>query len=151
VHTRAVLLHIPQRDELIPRLVRTLRPGGILLLEEPDLTEALAADEDVFRPSLAAMYRPLFDAGIDVYWPSTLPGRLEAAKLVDVNVLPEPMTFSGASPLAEFWRITYRQLLESQPYTEAERAVIEEGAAAIGRPGGLYACWDLFTVWGRRP
>jgi trans-aconitate methyltransferase len=151
VHTRAVLVHIPQRDELIPRLVRSLRPGGILLLEEPDLTEALAADEAVFRPSLAAMYRPLFDAGLDVFWPATMADRLEAAGLVGVNTLRELMTFTGGSPMAEFWRITYRQLLESQPYTEAERAVMEEGASAIGRPGGLYASWDLVTAWGRRP
>ncbi len=151
VHTRAVLVHIPQRDELIPRLVRTLRPGGVLLLEEPDLTETLSADEDVFRPALAAMYRPLFEAGLDVYWPSTMAGRLEAAGLMGINTLRELMTFTGGSPMAEFWRITFRQLLESQPYTEAERAVIEEGAAAIGRPGGHYASWELITVWGHRP
>ena len=151
VHTRAVLVHIPQRDELIPRLVGALRPGGVLLLEEPDLTETLAADEEVFRPALAAMYRPLFEAGLDVYWPSTMAGRLEAAGLVGVTTLRELMTFTGGSPMAEFWRITFRQLLESQPYTEAERAVIEQGAAAIGQPGGHYASWDMITVWGRRP
>lgn len=151
VHTRAVLVHIPQRDELIPRLVRTLRPGGVLLLEEPDLRETLTADEDVFQAAQVAMYRPLFEVGLDVYWPSTMAGRLEAAGLVGVNTLRELQTFTGASPLAEFWRITYRQLLESQPYTDAERAVMEAGAAAIGRPGGMYASWELITVWGRRP
>jgi len=151
VHTRAVLVHIPQRDELIPRLVRTLRPGGVLLLEEPDLSEALSADEDVFRPALAAMYRPLFEAGLDVFWPATMAGRLEAAGLVGVTTLREPMTFTGGSPLAEFWRITFRQLLESQPYTDAERAVIEDGAAAIGRSSGHYLSWEMVTAWGRRP
>ncbi len=151
VHTRAVLVHIPQRDELIPRLVAALRPGGVLLLEEPDLSETLTADEDVFAPALAAMYRPLFEAGLDVFWPATMTGRLEAAGLVGVNTLRELMTFTGGSPLAEFWRITFRQLLESQPYTDAERAVIEAGAAAIGRPGGHYASWEMVTVWGRRP
>jgi hypothetical protein len=97
------------------------------------------------------MYRPLFDAGLDVFWPATMGDRLEAAGLVGVNTLRELMTFTGGSPMAEFWRITYRQLIESQPYTEAERAVMEEGASAIGRPGGLYASWDLVTAWGRRP
>jgi SAM-dependent methyltransferase len=151
VHTRAVLVHIPQRDELIPKLARTLRPGGVLLLEEPDLTNTLRADEDVFQAAQVAMYRPMIDAGVDIFWPSTMAGRLEAAGLVGVNAVSELQTFAGGSPLAEFWRITYRQLLGSQPYTEDERALIEQGAEAIGRPGGSYACWELVAAWGRRP
>jgi SAM-dependent methyltransferase len=151
IHTRLVLVHIPQRDEVIPKLVRSLRPGGVLLLEECDLRDAMAADDDVFRPSLEAMYRPLIDAGIAIFWAPTMAARLEAAGLVDVNELREPLMFTGGSPLADFWRITYRQFLETQPYTDAERALMEEGAAAIARPGGPFMSWEWITVWGRRP
>jgi hypothetical protein len=151
VHTRLVLVHIPQRDEVIPRLSRALRPGGILLLEEPDLIMAMTAVEDTFRPSYVVMLQPLIAAGMDPSWASTMPGRLEAAGLVGTTTLQEPMTFTGGSPLAEFWRITYRQLSETKPFSEAERALLQEGAAAIARPGGSYASWDLITAWGRRP
>lgn len=151
IHTRLVLVHIPQRNELIPKFVRSLRPGGVLLLEECDLREAFAADDDVFRPALEAMYRPLYDAGLDVFWGRTVAARLEAAGLVDVVDHRELLTFSGASPMAEFWRITCRQFLESQPYTDAERALLEEGAAAIARPGGPWVAWEWTTAWGRRP
>ncbi|MGH9008305.1 MAG: class I SAM-dependent methyltransferase [Acidimicrobiia bacterium] len=151
IHTRLVLVHIPQRNELIPKLVRSLRPGGVLLLEECDLHEAFAVDDDVFRPSLEAMYRPLFEAGIDIFWSPTMAARLEAAGLVDIVNLRELQTFTGGSPMAEFWRLTYRQFMESQPYTDAERALMEEGAAAIARPGGPWIAWELITAWGRRP
>lgn len=151
IHTRLVLVHIPQRDELIPKLARSLRPGGVLLLEECDLTEALSADDDVFRPAIEAMYRPILDAGVDIFWAPTMAGRLEAAGLVDVVELRELHTFTGGSPMAEFWRITFRQWLETQPYTDAERAIMEEGAAAIARPGGPWIAWEGITAWGRRP
>jgi SAM-dependent methyltransferase len=151
IHTRLFLVHIPQRNDLIPKFVRSLRPGGILLLEECDLRKAFAADDDVFRPSFEAMYRPLFEAGLDPFWAPTMAGRLEAAGIVDIVDLREPLTFTGGSPLAEFWRLTYRQFLETQPYTDAERALMEEGAAAIARPGGQYASWEWITAWGRRP
>ena len=152
VHTRAVLVHIPQRDELVPKLARALRPGGVLLLEEPDMTNTLRPDHDAFEAAQVAMFRPLFDAGLDAFWPSTrMVGRVEAAGLVDITTLVEMQSFAGGSPMAEFWQITYRQLLENQPYTEAERAVIEAGGEVIGRPGGPYASWELTTVWGRRP
>jgi SAM-dependent methyltransferase len=151
IHTRLVLVHIPQRNELIPKLARSLRPGGMLLLEECDLTEAFAVDDDVFRPSLEAMYRPLFEAGLDAFWAPTMPARLEAAGLVDIVTDRELQTFTGGSPMAEFWRLTYRQFLESQPYTDAERALLEAGAAAIARPGGPWISWEWITTWGRRP
>jgi SAM-dependent methyltransferase len=151
IHTRFVLVHIPQRNELIPKLIRSLRPGGVLLLEECDLAPAFAADDDVFLPSLKAMYRPLYDAGIDIFWPATMADRLEAAGLVDVDHLGELQTFTGGSPMAEFWRITYRQFLESQPYTDSERALMEDGSEAIARPGGPWISWELVTAWGRRP
>jgi SAM-dependent methyltransferase len=152
VHTRAVLIHIPQRDEVLPKLVRALQPGGVLLLEEPDLTQTFAADDDVFRPSIQAMYRPLLQAGFDAFWPSTsMLARVATTGLDDVDSLHEPMTFTGGSPLAQFFRLTYQQFLESQPYTDTERALMEAGASAIARPGGPYLAWDMITAWGRRP
>jgi SAM-dependent methyltransferase len=151
VHTRAVLLHIPQRDDVVPKLIRALRPGGVLLLEELELTETFSADDDVFRPSIQAMYRPLCDAGMDVYWAATMQALLEAAGLEDVDTLRELMTFTGQSPLAEFFRITYAQFLESQPYTDAERAQMQAGSAALAQPGGRYVAWEMVTSWGRRP
>jgi trans-aconitate methyltransferase len=36
VHTRAVLMHVPDDSDLLPRMVSWLAPGGWMLLEEPD-------------------------------------------------------------------------------------------------------------------
>jgi SAM-dependent methyltransferase len=152
VHCRMVLLHLPERDELVVKLARALRPGGVLLLEESDLRATFAAEEDVFRPTIVAAFRPLPAAGWDVFWPSTgMLGRLEAAGLVDIDSLTEPMTFMGGSPLADFFRLSFQQLMESQPYTDAERAVIDAGVAALAQPGGPYLAWEMITAWGRRP
>ena len=153
VHTRAVLMHIARRDEVLPKLVRTLRPGGVLLLEEMGMTCAFQQD-DIFRRSLDAMYRPILEAqaGMDLYWADTLPDLLEPLGLVDVGSARDRMTFTGGSPLAEFFRVTWLQYLESQPYTDAERAVMEEARAALAEPGGeSYCAWDNVAAWGRRP
>jgi 2-polyprenyl-3-methyl-5-hydroxy-6-metoxy-1,4-benzoquinol methylase len=34
VHARAVLEHLPSRGEVVPRLAKALRPGGVLVLED---------------------------------------------------------------------------------------------------------------------
>jgi trans-aconitate methyltransferase len=152
IHTRAVLMHIPQRNEVLVRLVRALRPGGYLLLEEMDLTPTFEAN-DLLTRTMTAMYRPILDAGapIALYWAATMAELFEPAGLVDVESDRALQTFTGGSALANFWRITWEQFLESQPYTEAERAVIEDGMAAMGSSGDTYACWDMVAAWGRRP
>ncbi len=153
VHARAVLMHIPQRAEVLPRLVGALKPGGVLLLEEVDLAPAYEAD-DILTRLIEALYRPIFDAGasMDLLWAATLPDLLEPAGLVDVGSNRVRMTFTGGSALANFWRVTCQQLLESQPYTDAERAVMAEGMAAMQEARGVtYVAWDMVTAWGRRP
>ncbi|MEW6474046.1 MAG: methyltransferase domain-containing protein [Actinomycetota bacterium] len=152
VHTRAVLMHIPQRDDVLPKLVRALRPGGTLLLEEVDMRCAFEPD-DIFRRSLDAMYRPILEAnaGMDLFWAGTLPDLLGPAGLVDVQSTRNRMTFTGGSVLAEFFRVTWLQYLESQPYTDAERAILEECRAALLEPGGSYTAWDVVAAWARRP
>jgi SAM-dependent methyltransferase len=151
IHTRSVLLHIPQRDDVLAKLIRALRPGGVLLLEEVDVTPAFAVPDCQFLRTIQAAWYRLIEAGADIHWAGTVPSLLEPAGLVDVGSHRDLVTFTGASPMAEFHRITWAQLLESQPYTAEERATIEAGAALIAEPGGDYTAWDIVAAWGARP
>jgi SAM-dependent methyltransferase len=150
IHTRAVLLHIPQRDVVLEKLIRALRPGGILLAEEMDVTPAYEASDSGFVRTIHAAWDRLIAAGADIFWAARLSSVLETAGLVDVGGHRHPMTFTGASPMAEFHRITWAQLLESQPYTDEERAIIAAGSAELTRPGGNYTAWDVVAAWGRK-
>ena len=151
VHTRAVLMHIPQREELIPKLIRTLRPGGAVLFEEMDLTPAFQAPDERYRRTMETMYRPLRDAGLDLFWASRLSDRVDGFGLVDTGSARHPMPFTGRSVMAEFFRLTWLEFLEKWPYTDEERAIIEAGREQLAQPGGDYVAWDVVAVWGRRP
>ena len=37
VHCRLLLLHVPERDEVLAKLAAALRPGGVLMIEEDDI------------------------------------------------------------------------------------------------------------------
>jgi 2-polyprenyl-3-methyl-5-hydroxy-6-metoxy-1,4-benzoquinol methylase len=152
IHTRAVLMHIPQREEVIPRLVGMLRPGGVLLLEEMDMTDSFATPGH-FSRTMQCMYRPIIEAGmaLDLFWARRLPSLLEPAGLVDVSSTVDRMAFTGGEPLAHFYRVTFEQYLESQPYTDEERATIEAGRAALLDSDETCVAWDLVSAWGRRP
>jgi SAM-dependent methyltransferase len=151
IHTRAVLLHIPQRDEVLPKLIRALRPGGVLLLEEMDVTPAFEVPDSLFLRTIQAAWGRMIEAGAAIFWAATVPTILEPAGLVDVGSHRHRLTFTGASPMAEFHRITWAQLLEGQPYTDEERATIAAGDAEVAKPGGEYTAWDVVAAWGRRP
>jgi SAM-dependent methyltransferase len=45
-HARFVLIHVPQREAALARIVQALKPGGWLLLEEPDFIAAGSATDN---------------------------------------------------------------------------------------------------------
>jgi 2-polyprenyl-3-methyl-5-hydroxy-6-metoxy-1,4-benzoquinol methylase len=60
VHCRYVLIHNSNNAEMLGKLCRLVRPGGFLVVEEPDFTSAmlLNRDEDYRRRVNNAICRP---------------------------------------------------------------------------------------------
>ena len=150
IHTRAVLMHIP-RDDVLPKLIRALRPGGVLLLEEMDVTSAYAMPEGLYVRTIHTAWDRMAEGGVDIYWGSKTAGLLEAAGLVDIGGHTDRCTFVGGSPTAKFFQISWAQLVEGRPFSDEERAIIAAGSDLIGQPGGEYVAWDFVAAWGRRP
>ena len=49
VHTRWTLMHIPERERVLQKLVNCLAPGGTLFVEEPDAISVRTLDRSGFR------------------------------------------------------------------------------------------------------
>lgn len=88
VHARLVLVHVLERDQAISTMIRALRPGGWLLLEEADpaLQELVCPDEwgpeQVLANKLKRAFRTLMaERGVDLRFGRTLPRRLRDAGL----------------------------------------------------------------------
>jgi ubiquinone/menaquinone biosynthesis C-methylase UbiE len=45
IHARYVLIHIAESEQAIKKLIKFLKPGGIIILEEPDFTSARIISE----------------------------------------------------------------------------------------------------------
>jgi DNA-binding MarR family transcriptional regulator len=92
VHARLVLVHVVQRAEALAAMVRALRPGGWLLVEEADpaLQPLVCPDEYGPEQQLANQLKHGFRAlmarrGVDLAYGRTLPRLLRDAGLVDVG------------------------------------------------------------------
>ena len=85
VHTRMVLIHLPERDDILRRLVAALKPGGWLVCEEFDAASsppdpAVSPGEVVLKPH-QAMGRLNDDRGVDRRCGRLLFGRFRALGL----------------------------------------------------------------------
>jgi len=89
VHARLVLMHLPERDAVLTRLIKALKPGGWLLDEEFDVL-SLRTDPDVNRceavlTTTFALNRVLTERGVELWFGRLLYGRLRALGLAEVG------------------------------------------------------------------
>jgi SAM-dependent methyltransferase len=150
VHTRAVLMHIPDDVELLHRMVSWLRPGGWLLLEEPDFGMWLADGDPVWATHPNAWHRT-FPAG-SLSRGRSLLRQIHQLGLVDVGADAEADIIESGSDLAEFYRLSMAAI--GPPAVEAGALTAAEAAALVDRPeeSDFLACGFVHIgVWGRRP
>ncbi|HKD98875.1 MAG TPA: methyltransferase domain-containing protein [Micromonosporaceae bacterium] len=161
VHARAVLVHIPDRRQVLKQLVAALRPGGWLLIEDVDFGGATASTLGQYvtapQPAPAAterVYRAaaaLFDAiGADPSYGSRLPATLAGAGLARVGAeLHTPVVAGGTE---EWVRGTFEQLADRMVGTGLTTAAdIELFLSASADPGTFYLPPLMISAWGQRP
>ena len=83
IHARAVLMHIPDDPEILRRMVSWLRPGGWLLLEEPDFGMWLADADPVWATHPDAWHQTFPDGSLSRG--RTLLAQIHQFGLVDVG------------------------------------------------------------------
>jgi SAM-dependent methyltransferase len=160
VHARAVLEHLPQRRDVLVRLVSALKPGGWLLVEDvvfgPSTAAALAgfvssgpvaeAAERLFRAT-AAVFAAV---GADPSYGNHLPATLADAGLVTIGGEVHTPVVAGGT---EHWtRGTVEQLAERLIGTGLVTAAdVELFLAATAQPSTYYLPPLMVSVWGQRP
>jgi SAM-dependent methyltransferase len=157
VHARLLLVHVPEREEALARMVSALTPGGWLVVEEADpalqprvCLEDRGPAEELANRLKAEFRRLLADRGVDLAYGRTLPRRLRELGLVDVSADAYfPITGSAC---AELERATVEQirdrLVAGGRVTAAE---IEKHLAAVAGRELDPATSPMISAWGRRP
>ena len=150
VHTRAVLMHIPDDVEILRRMVSWLRPGGLLLLEEPDFGMWLADEDPVWATHPNSWHRT-FPAG-SLSRGRSLLRQIHQLDLVDVGADAEADIIKSGSDLAEFYSLSMAAI--GPPAVAAGALMPGEAAALVDRPNepDFLGCGFVHIgVWGRRP
>ncbi|MFH8886775.1 MULTISPECIES: class I SAM-dependent methyltransferase [Streptomyces] len=110
IHLRWVLSHVRSRDEVLPRMVRWLAPGGWLLVEDLARFPLESSPNPLYRKvSLAMCDAATARIGTDFSWARGLSTPLREAGLVRVATEASAESV-GPGPMGRFWQLTAEQL-----------------------------------------
>lgn len=110
VHARALLCHLPQRQELLARAVSWVRPGGWLVIEDLSVRAVDASPHPLFRKVTRAGEALLAaTVGSDLRWADTLPDRFLELGMEEIKSSTAQGTIGDHSATDAFWTATFDQ------------------------------------------
>ena len=110
VTARAVLHHVGDAATAVANLVASARPGGRILLIEPDFLPVSVAEPAEVRTFWDGWLAWSRELGIDYFIGRKLPAMLAGLGLADVTASAETALYHGGSPWAGYWRETVTEL-----------------------------------------
>lgn len=154
VHARWLVEWLPDKPLALKRMMAALRPGGVLLVEEPDWVNIFgAAKPPALRHVVTAGMRHLESTcPIETEYGRRLLDDLIAIGLADAEAEGRCPVVRGGSPPAHFLRLTLvklrASLVAAGAITEEEFA---EAVAALEDPQVTVVMPMTVAAWGRRP
>jgi len=110
VTARAVLHHVADAEAAAANLIASTRPGGAVLLIEPDFLPVSVAEPPAVRAFWRGWLAWARDQGIDYFIGRRLPPLLSRLGLEDVTATAETACYNGGSLWAQYWTQTVAEL-----------------------------------------
>jgi SAM-dependent methyltransferase len=155
VHARLFLEHLPEREAVLAKLVRALRPGGVIVLESVDYVAAVPVSElgAAEHAHVQAVRLEAFTKlGLDLYLGRQLPAKLRAEGLVEIANEGRVFVMEGGSPGARWFQLSLSHL---------RARLVGEGLLSDTEVDRMLALFDdpdwaayspiIVAAWGRRP
>lgn len=157
VHARLLLMHLPQREELLRRAVAALKPGGLLVISDWDCTrleEMLLRGPTGLAAAFETFQRTLVDLaeanGACASWARRLPVVMHEAGLVDVHAEVHNRLWAGGEAGCLLHASNSRQMqaaLLGRGMTDEQLTILREG---MEDPYTLAWSYPMVTAVGRR-
>ena len=155
VHARWLVEWLPDKRLALTRMMEALRPGGVVLIEEPDfMTTFGTAEPPALRQVVIAAMRQLeASCPVETEYGRRAFADLTAIGLTDVHAEGRCTVVRGGSPpAADFLRLTIAKLrdplVDNGAVTEAQLA---EALEALENPAISVLMPLTIAAWGWRP
>ena len=156
IHARLVLVHLPERAQVLQRMIAALKPGGWLLTEEFDSLSHASTPQtypwETTLKSAVALRKIMIERGVDPAFGRSLAKNLHAGGLQNISAEARMLMWFGGSQGTRLMRSNLEQLreaiLESGAVTAAEFA---EDIARLDQPDFMMPSPLMWSVAGRQP
>ncbi len=151
IHARAVLQHTAHRDSVVAKLVRALKPGGWLMLEDIVVPQPICHPElPLWGKVLAAIGRGLANSGADSSFGIKLPHALASAGLLEIGSDARiPLLQSGKDSI-EFVALSLEHAADKLVAAGALTAPeVKEALTAFRTPGRTMTAAIMIAAWGK--
>jgi len=155
VHARLLLVHLPERERALRRMVESLKPGGWIVLEEFDalslLPDPTVSPAEVDLKIRHAFHEILTDRSVDLRCGRLLVHKLRAHGLVNIGVEASVSLWGGQSVGASHMKLSFEEMrgpmlrsgLISQEEFEADLKRIDDHDFLMPSP-------MMWTAWGAK-
>jgi SAM-dependent methyltransferase len=156
IHIRLVLIHVPEREKALGRLVKALKPGGWLVDKEFD-SESLQPDrnanpDEVLLKTQAAILRLMADRGAETRCGRLMHIQMRSHGPVDVEAEGRLLIWRSGSAGASLLLANFEQLrgaLISGGYITQQD--LDGDIAGLNDAEFMAPSPILWSAWGRRP
>jgi SAM-dependent methyltransferase len=154
IHARWLLVNLPEREEVLAKVVTWLAPGGWLVTEDVDFFPVDSSPHPALRRFIGAFEQLLADShGADFRWARRrLPAALAEVGLVELGMSVSMKHIGDGSPDDAAYRMSMAQLRSGL----VGRGLLSEaqytaGIAPLDDPAVLDAPLANIAAWGQRP
>ncbi|OAA22316.1 Methyltransferase domain-containing protein [Frankia sp. EI5c] len=153
VHARFVLEHLPEREEVLDRLLSWLKPGGVILLESIAGFPIDSSPHPRFREAMRGIDLVLARTiGTDSTWARGFPEPLLKRRLVDVGMTVHLPTTGGGNASAQCWALTLARLRPRiRELDLVPDETLDEALDQLADPAFFDVTFATAVAWGRAP
>ncbi|MEU3462999.1 class I SAM-dependent methyltransferase [Streptomyces sp. NPDC006733] len=152
VHARFLLMHLREREALLPELASWLRPGGWLLVSDAaDLATPTSASP-ALRTTMCSLWTMLDDSiGMEINCSRVYPGLLRTAGLANIDIAVDVPVLRAGSPIAEFLTEHLVGVRSQLLTTGLDPDILDAALTYINAPDTLDLTFGMLSAWGQRP
>jgi len=110
IAVRALLHHLPERRNVVTRMVRWLKPGGWLFVQEPDFYPTWTVEPPSQNKLWEAFVRWGASHQIDFYVGRKVPAWLQEEGLTGIGAEGHAILYNGGSAFAQWWDYGLREV-----------------------------------------
>ncbi|TQI80519.1 methyltransferase family protein [Serratia fonticola] len=148
IHIRFVLMHLRNREDLLKKISKWLKPGGWLVVSDSIHISLQEIDDPLFQKVMSTMWQALINSiGSDEYWSHELQSQFQSLGLKNISVEAYLPSVGKGTPMAEFWCLTWQAMrdrmletgdLDDKTLKAAEKRLMQEGMIALS--SGMMTC-----------